>query len=712
MVIQLRIIDIICSDCFRSADFLKKLGFIIIIFFYSYQFVYAGTYVLSGNKNVHSVLSVIDMLEDKQGKWTSNDITSLGLLSQFQNTYQNHSKPFNFRLTESIFWLKYTIDNQSDLKSEWLFELSSYFIDGVDVYVKINNGKFKPYSNSQLKDYENFLFRSHEYVYPVKFPAKSKVTFLIRIKGTFTSFLVTRLWKPIQYIESVNYAQGWFGLVYGALFLITLYNFLIYIWTREVANVLYAMWLLVVTFVLFIVEHQLSPLLGVNVVGIETILFPYTHFLISFLSILLFRKLLFIHKIFPELVFALKFLEKISLLGLVITPFGSNIWFMRLSGAWLSLIAIIILILIIVCCFRGYRFPLFYLGCFLPLVIGVLGHQLIYRGVIEFHPLLRWGHFLGTFFQALLMSFFLAERINFLQRQKNKAAQKVIENIDKTYNLKQALIKQLETQSQSLEFQIEDRTKKLKLKNLQMKGELKIAAEVQQSILKNQVEVPFASTAMLYIPYDRVSGDTYRFSKSREGVLNFFLGDATGHGISAAFITMMAQMAIVSLRKNLSPLHVAQKINHLLNVCLPSDKFMTGISMQIFPEGLLKTCNAGHPPLIVLPANGRIQILNQKNGGALGMFKEEIISYEEDTYQLNAGDRIFAYTDGITEHRNHFKEEYGLHRLVTFLENHKALTLQESIDSLLEQLLDFSSRKKPSDDFTLIAFEYTSTSSQ
>ena len=371
-----------------------------------------------------------------------------------------------------------------------------------------------------------------------------------------------------------------------------------------------------------------------------------------------------------------------------------------------------ILVLIILCCFRGYRFPLFYFICFFPLVVGMLAHQLLYRGLVEYHYIFRWGHFIGTFFQALLMSFLLAERINFLQKQKNKAASKVIENIDKTYNLKQALIQQLETQSRSFEAQIEDRTKELKSKNLQMKGELKIAAEVQQSILKNQVQVPFLSTAMLYIPYDRVSGDTYRFSKNREGVLNFFLGDATGHGISAAFITMMVQMAIVSLKKNLSSLQIIQKLNHRLNLCLPSNKFMTGISMQVFPDGVLKTCNAAHPPLIVLPAVGRIQILNQKNGSALGMFEEELVPYEEDQYQLKGGDRIFIYTDGITEHRSHSKEEYGLHRLVTFLENHKALTLQESLDCLLDQLLDFSSRKKPSDDFTLIAFEYTSTSSQ
>ena len=80
----------------------------------------------------------------------------------------------------------------------------------------------------------------------------------------------------------------------------------------------------------------------------------------------------------------------------------------------------------------------------------------------------------------------------------------------------------------------------------QMQQELCMAAEFQRAVLPGPVDLSYLNIAILYRPCAEVSGDVYDFQQNREGELAIFLGDATGHGIAAALLTMTGRFLACS----------------------------------------------------------------------------------------------------------------------------------------------------------------------
>ncbi|MCC7413144.1 MAG: SpoIIE family protein phosphatase, partial [Gammaproteobacteria bacterium] len=88
-------------------------------------------------------------------------------------------------------------------------------------------------------------------------------------------------------------------------------------------------------------------------------------------------------------------------------------------------------------------------------------------------------------------------------------------------------------------------------RNRQMLADLRLAAEFQRSLLPELPALPHLDMAVRYRPYAQVSGDVYDFALNREGAVGVLVGDATGHGLTAAFMTMLAQSSLDSIRGDL-----------------------------------------------------------------------------------------------------------------------------------------------------------------
>ena len=239
----------------------------------------------------------------------------------------------------------------------------------------------------------------------------------------------------------------------------------------------------------------------------------------------------------------------------------------------------------------------------------------------------------------------------------------------------------------------------------ELEKDLELAAEVQQATMQFIQDPPFLKSTILFIPYGKVSGDFYDKYSDREGNINVFLGDATGHGTSAALVTMMVKMALNALPGNLSSENIMRNINQLLMTCIPQNNFVTAIHLRITHKGILTFSNAGHPPLIIVPGDGREVMVKKEHGQALGLFSKEYTAFKESSYQLHPGDKIFIFTDGISESYSG-SEFYGIERLVLFLEDNRQLVLDSILKNLQKELTDFTKRKGFDDDLTVIAVQF------
>ncbi len=245
----------------------------------------------------------------------------------------------------------------------------------------------------------------------------------------------------------------------------------------------------------------------------------------------------------------------------------------------------------------------------------------------------------------------------------------------------------------------------LLMSNEQMQEDLKLAAEFQHAVLPKFHDVPYLKMALRYLPYARCSGDVYDFLLNREGEMSVFVGDATGHGVAAAFMTMMVHLGLDSIRRDLPTDEVIRRLNALL-ASRETGKSITGVYFRVTPAGLLTVTHAGHPSLILLPVSRKKGIIFREGGCPLGMFSEEPLAYTEESYQLAHGDKIFAYTDAVIEWQNPGQAQFGIDRLIAFLEEHKKMDLDEILEKLLAHLKGSSQGRECGDDLTMLCLEF------
>ncbi len=243
-------------------------------------------------------------------------------------------------------------------------------------------------------------------------------------------------------------------------------------------------------------------------------------------------------------------------------------------------------------------------------------------------------------------------------------------------------------------------------RNEEMRQELQMAAEFQQAVLPDSVDLPYLNIAIIYRPFAEVSGDVYDFLQNREGELAIFLGDATGHGIAAALMTMMVHIGLDGIRRNL-PTDESIRILNKLIASRETGRSVSAVFFRIRPDGHLSVVHAGHPSLIVIPADGSALVQFAKGGCALGVFEDEPVPYEEENYQLMVGDKLLAYTDAVIEWGTYDREVFGLQQLLENLSRHRTESVEKMSAMLLEELEAFSGGRPCNDDLTTLMVEYT-----
>lgn len=257
--------------------------------------------------------------------------------------------------------------------------------------------------------------------------------------------------------------------------------------------------------------------------------------------------------------------------------------------------------------------------------------------------------------------------------------------------------------------QLVEKNEALQRLNREMQQDLVLAREVQSTTMNFLTDLPFLHSAVIFRPYAEVSGDFFdEYINVAGDSLSLFIGDATGHGVSAALITMMVKMGLSSLPRELKPDEVLRRLNRMLKPCLPLGRFLTGIFVRIRSEGLVSSCNAGHPSMLIVTADGKEAVVFDQHGMPLGISSQEYLSYEERSHVMKPGDRLFLYSDGVTECRK-AKELYGLDRLISFLQKNSSLELGPLLDNLVEDLAAFSGEDRFRDDLTLLGFQFLGT---
>ena len=203
-----------------------------------------------------------------------------------------------------------------------------------------------------------------------------------------------------------------------------------------------------------------------------------------------------------------------------------------------------------------------------------------------------------------------------------------------------------------------------------------------------------------------VGGDFYDFYFVDEDNLAFLIADVSGKGIPAAMFMMTSKTIIKSYAESgMSVEEVFTVANEKLCEGNETGMFVTAwMGILNTKTGKVLFANAGHNPPLVKHADGTYEYLKSRAGFVLaGM---EGIRYRKNELQLQPGDAIYLYTDGVTEATDLNTELYGEERLYTVLEKYKDVTPEELCDEVKKDVDAFVGEAPQFDDITMLALKY------
>ena len=269
-------------------------------------------------------------------------------------------------------------------------------------------------------------------------------------------------------------------------------------------------------------------------------------------------------------------------------------------------------------------------------------------------------------------------------------------------------MQQLQERHAAVEQQIRQRSAQLQAANARLREELDRAAAVQAGMLIGAEQLarftPTVETSVRLVPSKEVAGDLYDAIPLGSHRLCFCIGDVAGKGMPAALL-MSTCLSLLRTYVELfdSPAEIMQRINR--HLCTGNDDCaFTTLLIIIYHArtGVLRYCNAGHNPALILRGDGSIERMDQVHGPALGL--SDSLVYGESTVELAVADTVLAYTDGANETFNPEHQRFGMERLEQALRSSGTSPTELLLDTVLARLDHFAAGEMHHDDTTLLAF--------
>lgn len=267
--------------------------------------------------------------------------------------------------------------------------------------------------------------------------------------------------------------------------------------------------------------------------------------------------------------------------------------------------------------------------------------------------------------------------------------------------------------------EIQSLLEKFKEENIRMRAELDVTRRIQQMILPSDEELSHLSNLDIsgYMePADEVGGDYYDVLNEENNEIKISIGDVTGHGLESAIVMLMAQTAIRALTQSKlinDPVHMLRILNQTLYKNIHRMGFNKNMSLVILDYKMGQVRVSGfHEDILIVRQNGTIELMHTT--GMWLALEEEILPYLSQTEKqidLQPGDGIVLYSDGITEARPPDTDPspetmYGLDRLCQVVSQNWGKSAIEVKNAIVEDVSNFVGQNcNHHDDLTLVVMK-------
>lgn len=268
--------------------------------------------------------------------------------------------------------------------------------------------------------------------------------------------------------------------------------------------------------------------------------------------------------------------------------------------------------------------------------------------------------------------------------------------------------------------QLEALNNEISATNRRMKADLEAGAKVQRALLPTLLpNVMGLEFAFSFRPCDELAGDILNIFPLDDEHVGMYILDVSGHGVAAALLSVTLSRLLSPIQGNdsillkkefdpfeprfLSPAAVARELNRRFAWDATVKQYFTFLYGVLSWQTLeFRYVSAGHPGPCYIPTGGEGGI-NEHPAFPIGMIAEA--TYTENCIQMQPGDRIYLYSDGVTETANAQKELFDKQRLIKTLEEARELPLNDSLDRLEAALAAWRNGERVRDDESILAIE-------
>ena len=255
-----------------------------------------------------------------------------------------------------------------------------------------------------------------------------------------------------------------------------------------------------------------------------------------------------------------------------------------------------------------------------------------------------------------------------------------------------------------------DQIKKVTAEKQRISSELDMASKIQASQLPRSFPpFPNRKEFELYAsmtPAKEVGGDFYDFFMIDDDHIALVMADVSGKGVPAALMMMVARVLIKSRLQSDQSLHEAmESVNNQLSEDNEEGYFVTVWAAVLeISTGKGVAVNAGHEHPVLRRADGDYELVVYKHSVAIGTMGG--IPFRQHEFQLNPGDSIFVYTDGVAEATNSDNELFGTDRMITALNKDPDANPEDILTNVMYDINDFIAGAEQFDDITMLCFKY------
>lgn len=368
-----------------------------------------------------------DILEDKEHLLEVGDLSRPEIASRF---FRSEDIEPSFGFSDSVYWVRLSVENQSVESIEWYLELSYPVIDSIDLYSPQENGQYtaihygdrQPFSLRQI-EYHNFIFQLDEA--PI-----SQTTYYLRFETSSSMILAMTYWQPERFLEEGVKLEILFGIFYGALLIMLVYNLLMYFVLKDISYVYYISFFSAFGIFQSALNGLAFQYLWPNAIYWANIAVPVVMFVLNGVLLLWMnssfqfsRRIQLVFKIFA-VISAACFLLSFYM------PYSLSI---MLATILTAAVALFSLITCGILSYNGERSSQYFSFALCVFFVGAITFALKSLGILPSNFITDWSVQFGAFISILLFSLSTTDKI----LQSLKASEQLLENkvIQRTHEL-------------------------------------------------------------------------------------------------------------------------------------------------------------------------------------------------------------------------------------------------------------------------------------